>query len=125
MNITHKARAVYGQPESSLRSSRQIEYDLFARLTRRLAEANLQRNTDFPTFARALHDNLRLWSILAMDVATPGNALPPALRAKIFYLYEFTSRHTRQALSDGADASVLTDINQAIMRGLRGEGEPR
>ena len=33
--------------------------------------------------------------------------------------------HSRKVLRDGAAVDVLIDINTAIMRGLRGEGEPR
>lgn len=121
--MMYQARAAYGRPEPALRSTRQIEYDLFARITRRLTEANQRRDTDFPGFARALHENQRFWTALAADVAMPGNALPAQLRARLFYLYEFTARHSRKALAEAADIAVLIDINTAIMRGLRGEGE--
>lgn len=123
--MMYQARAAYGRPDPALRSNRQIEYDLFARITRRLTEANQTRTKDFPGFARALHENQRLWTALAADVATPGNALPQQLRARLFYLYEFTASQTRKALADGTDITVLIDINTAIMRGLRGEGEPK
>lgn len=121
--MMHQARAAYGRPEPALRSQRQIEYDLFARITRRLTETNQHRAKDFPAFARALHENQRLWTALAADVAAPGNALPQQLRARLFYLYEFTASHSRRALADAADITVLIEINTAIMRGLRGEGE--
>lgn len=125
MNALHFARSAYGRPETPVKSNRQIEYDLFARITRQLADSQRRRDSDFATFARAVHENTRLWTVLAADVALPGNGLPAPLRAQLFYLYEFTATHSRKVLRDGASVDVLIDINTAIMRGLRGEGEPR
>jgi flagellar protein FlaF len=68
----------------------------------------------------ALHDNRRLWTAFAADLATQGNGFPPELRARLFYLAEFTCRHTDQVLSGAATADVLVEINTAVMRGLRG-----
>ena len=48
-------------------------------------------------------------------------SLPPALRAQLFYLYEFTDQHSRKVLAGNASIEVLVDINTAVMRGLRGE----
>ena len=65
----------------------------------------------------------RLWSTLALDVADPDNALPAALRAQLFYLFEFTEVHSRRLLGrDGASPDILVEINTAVLRGLRGEG---
>lgn len=125
MNALHLARSAYGRPETPVKSNRQIEYDLFARITRQLADGQRRRDSDFASFARAVHDNIRLWTTLAADVALPGNGLPAPLRAQLFYLYEFTATHSRKVLRDGASIEVLIDINTAIMRGLRGEGEAR
>lgn len=123
MNSMHLARAAYGQPETPVRSNRQIEYDLFARITKHLTEAGQARATDHPAFVKALHANLTLWHTLASDVAGSANGLPPKLRAQLFYLYEFTAEHSRKILADGAGHAVLLDINTAVMRGLRGEGD--
>ncbi|MBL4917009.1 flagellar biosynthesis regulator FlaF [Szabonella alba] len=115
------ARDAYSRPDAPLRPARTVEYDLFARVTRRLTLAFRARAADFPAFAVALHDNDRLWRTLALDVADPGNALPAALRSRLFYLHEFTTLQTRRILQEGASAEVLIDINTAIMRGLRGD----
>jgi len=122
-NLAHSA---YGRPDAPARSPRTIEYDLFARTTRALAAAQVATGpagrADFAALAKALHDNGRMWRVLATDVAEPGNALPPALRARLFYLYQFTEQHSRKVLDGNAEAGVLIDINTAVMRGLRGEG---
>ena len=120
MTALNMARTAYATPGTPARSLRGIEYDLFARVTHRL-KATLDRR-NLSALATALHDNHQLWTVLAADVAEPGNTLPPALRARLFYLYEFTDQHSPKVLAGEASAEVLVDINTAIMRGLRGEG---
>jgi flagellar biosynthesis activator protein FlaF len=112
----------YSQPDASLRSMRSIEYEALARVSQKLSATWKTRKSNFPALAQALSDNLALWSTLAADVASPGNALPSALRAQLFYLYEFSDIHTRRVLDGSASVEVLIDVNMAIMRGLRGQG---
>ncbi len=120
--MTFHSAISYAQREAPTRSLRAVEYDLLAQVTQRLRAAWADRATDFPALARAVTDNTRLWSTLASDVALPGNSLPQALRARLFYLYEFTAQHSRAVLDDKASVEVLVDINMAVMRGLRGDG---
>ncbi len=116
------AQSAYGRPATPVRSLRSVEYDLFARVTKRLTAAWTTRSTDFAGLVHALHDNTTMWRTLASDVAEPENGLPKALRARLFYLYEFTAQHSPKILDDKASVDVLVDINTAVMRGLRGEG---
>ncbi len=120
--MSYESPIAYARQEAPTRSFRSIEYDLLAQVTRRLRSAWANRDTDFSGLARALADNQQLWSTLAADVALPGNNLPAALRARLFYLYEFTAHHSRLALDGRANVEVLADINTAVMRGLRGDG---
>ena len=120
--MTFHSAISYAQREAPTRSLRSVEYDLLAQVTQRLRSAWANRATDFPALVRALTDNSQLWSTLASDVALPGNSLPAALRARLFYLYEFTVHHSRQVMDDKASVEVLADINMAVMRGLRGDG---
>lgn len=122
MNALTHTRSGYAPSDASLRPLRSIEYDALARVTRRLTSSWANRKTDFSALARALNDNLALWRVLALDVAEPANELPAALRAQLFYLFEFTDHHTSRILRDEASVEVLVDINTAVMRGLRGEG---
>ena len=123
MNIaTPIARAAYSQREAPVRTARAQEYDLLARCTQKMAMAWARRKDDFPLLATAVHENLQLWCALAIDVADEGNHLPSALRAQLFYLYEFTPNHSHAVLANRASVEVLVDINTAVMRGLRGEG---
>lgn len=118
MNATQLARTAYGTPGTPVRSGRSAEYDLFARVTRRLREAQGDVATGIAPLASALHDNQRLWTTLAADVADEGNALPRDLRARLFYLAEFTRVHSARVLKGESSAGVLVDINTAVMRGL-------
>jgi flagellar biosynthesis activator protein FlaF len=120
--MSYQAPIAYSQKEAPTRTFRSVEYELLAQITRRLRAAWANREDDFPGLVRALADNERLWSMLAADVALPGNGLPAALRARLFYLYEFSVHHSRAILDSKGSVEVLADINTAVMRGLRGEG---
>lgn len=120
--MSFQAPIPYARHEAPTRTFRSVEYDLLAQVTRRLRSAWATRDTNFPGLARALADNQQLWSTFAADVAQPGNGLPAALRARLFYLYEFTAQHSRSILDGKGSVEVLADINTAVMRGLRGEG---
>ncbi len=122
MSLMQSAQNIYGRPEAPTRSLRTIEYDLLAKTTQRLRATSSRKDQDFPSFAAALSNNSQLWATLAADVAGSENGLPKKLRAQLFYLYEFTAKHTSKILSKDASVEVLIDINTAVMRGLRGEG---
>ncbi|WP_126978923.1 flagellar biosynthesis regulator FlaF [Frigidibacter oleivorans] len=120
MNAIHLAQSAYGSPASPLRTPRSVEYDLFARITQRLRSAHQQGRPGFSALARALHDNRRLWTTLAADLARPDNGLPATLRARLLYLAQFTLSHSSKVLAGEASAEVLVDVNTAVMGGLRG-----
>jgi flagellar protein FlaF len=120
--MTFHSAISYARREAPTRSLRSVEYDLLVQVTQRLRSTWANRASDFPALVRAVTDNCQLWSTLASDVALPGNGLPQELRARLFYLYEFTARHSRAVLDDKASVEVLADINMAVMRGLRGDG---
>ena len=110
-------RAYQGQSTATL-TPRGIEYQAFARVTRQLATAGRKGSQGFAELVAAIHDNRRLWTILAADVADPQNKLPADLRAKIFALAAFTNQHSSKVLARKASVIALIDINAAIMRGL-------
>lgn len=122
MNAISLAKTAYAAPGQSTRTLRGTEYDLFARTTHGLKTAQAMGAEGFAALARAIYENRRLWTTLAVDVADPGNSLPADLRARLFYLAEFTNAHSRKVLSGKASADVLIDINTSVMRGLRREG---
>lgn len=121
-----QARKAYELGNPALRGPRSTEYEAFARVTRVLKSAAGNfvqdgRLTD-AAMIRALHENRRLWTLLATAVADPDNALPAELRSRIFYLYEFTDIHSRRVLRGEAGPEPLIDVNTAVMVGLRGGG---
>jgi flagellar protein FlaF len=116
------ARDAYARPDAPARNARAVEYELFVRMTRALSAAWAQRKQNHSALVTALYDNGKMWRTLAVDVADIGNELPSALRAQLFYLYEFTTEHSRKVLDGTASAEVLVEINTAVMRGLRGGG---
>ena len=123
MYATLQAQTAYGAQAGTIRSPRASEYDTIARVTRRLKSA-AEKPDNMPALAAAIHDNRRLWTCLAADVADPDNALPRDLRARIVYLAEFTRVHSGAVLRDGASVTPLIDVNTAVMRGLADQGGP-
>ncbi|SMX47460.1 flagellar biosynthesis regulator FlaF [Actibacterium lipolyticum] len=118
-----RAKTAYSAPlQAAIRTPRSIEYDIFAQVTARLKQAGADPKTGFPVLAAALHDNRKLWTALAADVAEAGNSLPEALRAQLFYLAEFTNAHTRKILSGTETPEILVEINTSVMRGLSNAG---
>lgn len=117
MYANMQAKTAYGTSTSALRGSKEIEYEIFAKVTKGLVAAN-QEPANFPKMLNALTDNERLWTILAKDVASEENSLPNALRAQIFYLYEFTINQSNQIREGAASVDALIDVNRSVMRGL-------
>lgn len=123
MSVAAHARSTYASHAQALKTPRDIEYDLLARITGRIREHLPHPGTRPSTgLIAALHDNRRLWTAFATDLADTGNAFPPELRARLFFLAEFTIQHTEAVLRGRATANVLAEVNTAVMRGLRGQG---
>jgi len=117
------AKTAYAMNQVPIRTSRGNEYEAFARVTRRLKSNADLGPEGFSRLAEALHMNRQLWTMLAADVAEAENALPRELRARIFYLAEFTAQHSRKILKNEETVDVLVEINTAVMRGLRTRSE--
>lgn len=117
-----RALRAYSEPSLATRTPRSVEYEAFSRATRHLISAASKGSSGFSDLAEAVHRNRRLWSLLATDVAGKGNALPVDLRARLFYLSEFTRIHSGKILREGAAVDPLIEINAIVMRGLHREG---
>lgn len=113
------AQQAYAQTAAPTRTPRDTEYEAISKITHRLKAAAARKATDFGGFVQALHENRRLWSVLATGVTDADNALPNDLRARIFYLAEFTEQHSSQVLNNKAAIEPLLEINMAVLRGLR------
>ena len=117
MNATDMAQRAYAPNAAPTKSERSIEFEVIARITSRLKAAI--EAAQFPKLLEALHENRSLWRALAVDVADPDNMLPQDLRARIFYLAEFTNHHTSKVIAREASAAPLLEVNTAILRGLK------
>lgn len=120
MFSTSLAQTAYAASATPVRTDRGTEYAAFQHVTARL---NRARSPDAPMTdrAQALHENRKLWTILASDLADSENGLPQGLRAQLFYLAEFSLLQSRKALNDREALAALVDINTAVMRGLGGQ----
>ena len=124
MSVVERAREGYGRNAVPIKSHRAAEYEAIARISHRLRAAAAQKNTDFPEYIAALYENSRLWSTLAIDVAHPDNGLPNDLRARLFWLAEFTDNETRRLMRNEGDVAVLIEVNAAVLQGLRAQEAP-
>lgn len=118
MIASNYSQMAYSNANLGIKSDRAIEYELIARITKRMREANAKLPYSFPDLAAALDENRRLWTIFAVDVAAKDNKLPSELRTMITELANFTLTHTQRVLAKDADIAPLVDINLAIMKGL-------
>lgn len=122
MNATQHAVSAYGKKNTPLRTNRGIEFEVFARVTRRIKLYSQAEKTVYSELVSALHINRQLWTTLAINVADSENNLSAELRAQIFYLAEFTNNHTREILNGSGTPNILVEINTSVMRGLSQEG---
>ncbi len=123
MNAMNMAKTAYSASKAPTRTPRGTEYEAFAQITAKMKAAAANPKQHFAALAQALHENRRLWTLLASDVAEKGNGLPQPLRARIFYLSQFTNEHTSKVLQGEENAEILIEINTAVMRGLRTSSE--
>lgn len=123
MNSTAFVHSAYASAAAPIRTERDSEYAVFARVTHALKSLDESDKRAFPQLAEAVTDNQRLWSTLSEDLMHDGNKLPDALRAQLIGLAEFVRKHSLQVLAGKASIVPLIDINTSIMRGLRGNVE--
>lgn len=118
MTALDQAQVAYGSSARITRTPRDIEFEVLARVTRRLRSAT-EPGARYADLASAIHDNRSLWGIFATDLMTPGNGLPGDLRKGLLSLARFVEDHSSKVLRDAATVEPLVEINTAVMRGLR------
>lgn len=112
----------YAENAVSTKTGRRSEYEVIAKITQQLRDRAVDAKKNFPAYADALHTNQRLWTALVVDVSDKNNPLPSELKASVMYLADFTRHHTRRILRDKASVLPLLEINMAVLRGLKNEG---
>ncbi|MEO0915793.1 MAG: flagellar biosynthesis regulator FlaF [Pseudomonadota bacterium] len=125
MNVAERAQDGYRKNAAYTKSPRDAEYEVIARISHKLRSAAQSRATNYPRYVEALSDNRRLWTTLASDLALPENGLPKDLRARLFWLAEFTESETQKLLRNEGDVGVLIEINAAVLQGLRAQDRPQ
>jgi flagellar protein FlaF len=108
----------YQRAATQADNPRQLEYRAFGQVTAGLVRVKECVPTTATVIAEALDANRRLWNVLSADCATPGNQLPPPLRAQIISLALWVSKYSSQVLREGANIDPLIDINRTMMEGL-------
>ena len=120
MNATMKAQRAYSTAAAPTRTSKDIEYDAMARITHKIRSSAQKGSVGFNSLVEALHDNRKLWDIFAAEVSDASNPLPPDLKARLFYLAEFTRHHTTKVLANQDSVDALVEVNTSVLRGMRG-----
>ena len=112
----------YQQAATRAENPRDLEYRLFAQVTRALIEAAALDRIEIARRADALDWNRRMWSVLGHDCSDEGNTLPAPLRASIISLAIWVDRHTSLVIRNKEDFEPLIEVNRMIMQGLAGQG---
>jgi flagellar protein FlaF len=112
----------YQQAATRAENPRDMEYRLFAQVTRALMDAAALDKNEIGQRADALDWNRRLWATLGADCSDPGNQLPKPLRASFISLAIFVDKHTSLAIRNKEEIEPLIEINRMIMQGLASQG---
>ncbi|MBL8553441.1 MAG: flagellar biosynthesis regulator FlaF [Phenylobacterium sp.] len=110
----------YQQAATRAESPRDMEYRLFAQVTRALMEAAQLDKAEFGKRMDALDWNKRMWSTLAAECNRTDNGLPTPLRASIISLSIWVGKHTSLVIRNQEEFEPLIEINRMIMQGLAG-----
>ena len=102
-------------------SPRDIELQVFKRITANLRAIDTTRPGGFSELASALQENLTLWQTLMIDVIDPDNPHPQELKAGIASLAEFVRQQTHKIMAGEGDLEALLDVNEIIIVGLQAQ----
>lgn len=104
----------YQSAQSLAETPQEIELRVFGAVTGGLEAAG----EDVAKRSDALYRNLKLWSMLQTDLASPGNALPDPLKQSLLALARFAQRYSYQAMGTEAPLVPLIAINRQMMEAL-------
>jgi len=110
----------YQQAATRAENPRDLEYRLFAQVTRALIDASKLDRYEIAKRADALDWNRRMWAVLGADCADKGNQLPAPLRASIISLSIWVDKHTSLVIRNKDEFEPLIEVNRMIMQGLAG-----
>lgn len=114
------AYKAYGQVTQRTATGRALEYAVFEQITRDLQSVHDADGADAGAWGDAIYRNLQLWTIIATDLLSPGNALPDETKAGLISLSEFVRRTSLKVLSGSEGLEDIIEVNRTIMAGLDG-----
>ena len=112
----------YQQAATRSENPRDLEYRLFAQVTKALMDAAALDKTEIGRRADALDWNRRLWATLGAECSSEGNQLPAPLRASFISLSIWVGKHTSLAIRNREEIEPLIEVNRMIMQGLAAQG---
>lgn len=120
MDQKQNALRGYGNTKRQTASDKHIELQLFTSITARLRAQVTKNSTKLnPVMAQALIDNAKLWNILFCDLVTEDNKLPLPIKKNLISLAEFTQHHTKRVFRGEVGMSILVEINDSVIIGLK------
>jgi flagellar protein FlaF len=108
----------YGRVQQRTVGDKEIEYAIFRQITDALEAVAVTTEFAPAAWADAVNRNQQLWTIIAADLLTPGNALPEELKRSLLYLAEFVRRTSLKVLAGEDGLSDLIEVNRTVMAGL-------
>lgn len=114
-----EAKRAYTNLDLPVQTSRQSEYQIFAKITGQLQAAAAMEDSDVQKRALAIYENQKLWLALQEDLRHPDNAFPDQLKAGLISLAIFIQTHSSKVLLGREDIQPLIDVNICMMRGLQ------
>ena len=114
-----EATRAYTNLDLPVQTSRQCEYQIFAKITGQLQAAAAMEDSDVQKRALAIYENQKLWLALQEDLSHPDNAFPDQLKAGLISLAIFIQTHSSKVLLGREDIQPLIDVNICMMRGLQ------
>ena len=116
-SLAYKA---YGQVTQRTATGRALEIAVFEQITQSLQAAHDTNGENPGEWGDAIHRNLQLWSIIAVDVLGPDNQLPTETKAGLVSLSEFVRRTSMKVLAGEEGLADIIEVNRTIMAGLDG-----
>lgn len=114
------AYKAYGQVTQRTATGRALEISVFEQITQALQAVHDNNGENPGEWGDAIHRNLQLWSIIAVDVVSPDNQLPAETRAGLVSLSEFVRRTSMKVLAGSEGLADIIEVNRTILAGLDG-----
>lgn len=111
------AAAGYQKSAQSVGAPQSVEYQAFQRVNAGLRAA-MKDGAGHEKLAAAVHANTKLWTVLAVDLASDENQLSDKLRAQLIGLAQYSIKQGLRIMSGEETAETLITINGAVMGGL-------